>query len=146
MVHSIKRINDLPRFLLPSSKSATSFPTPTLDFLPPFWTTCLPDHSVTIYLFFHSYLQAKGLVEAPACTQLPTHIFLCCDGGTKAPSAGLEMGILTILCAQGCCGWCSLGTCRAAAAPAAWHRLETRDYTSTSRESLNSSLSGWSWW
>lgn len=46
------------------------------------------------------------------------------------------MGILTILCAQGCCGWCSLGTCRAAAAPAAWHRLETRDYTSTSRESL----------
>lgn len=130
------------------------FPPPSLQPASqlPHWTSCLPSElpaslttvSLFIYLFFHSYLQAKGLVEAPACTQLPTHIFLCCDGGTKAPSAGLEMGILTILCAQGCCGWCSLGTCRAAAAPAAWHRLETRDYTSTSRESLNSSLSGWS--
>lgn len=51
------RINDLPRFLLPSSQSAPASQLP--HFLPPFWTTWLPDHSVTVYLFILIF-RAKG--------------------------------------------------------------------------------------
>lgn len=74
-----------------------------LNYLPP-WPQC---HC----LFIHSYLQGKGLVGTPACTQLPTHIFLCCDGGTKAPSAG--DGISRASCvpraAVGAAGWAPVG-------------------------------------
>lgn len=118
-----KIINDLPRFLLPSSQSAPASQLPHL-------TSCLPSELPaslsTVSLFIYPLSSGQRAVGAPACTPLSTHIFLCCDGGTFSR---LGKGNLdSLVSAQGCCG--------AGAAPAAWHTLETKDYTSTSRESL----------
>lgn len=53
------RINDLPRFLLPSSQSAPASQLPHLTSCLPSELPAFPDHSVTIYLFILIF-RAKG--------------------------------------------------------------------------------------
>lgn len=88
-----------------------------LNYLPP-WPQC---H----YLFIHSYLQGKGLVGVPACTQL--HTFSSAEmEEPKHLQQAWRWDLDRLLSAQGCCEGCRLGTSGAGTAPATDWRQEIK--------------------
>lgn len=136
-----KGINDLPHFLLPS-QSAPASQLPHLTSSLPSGTTCLPGHSVTIYLFILNF-RAKGQRGfLPALNCPPT--FLHCDGGSEAAPVDLEMGILA---ASSLLSAAAVGADRAArgavAASAASHTLGIRENEQFQLVTGVAALCGW---
>lgn len=137
------RINDLPRFLLPSSQSAPASQLPHL-------TSCLPSELpgslTTVSLFIYSSLSSGQRAGGGSCLHSITHTdFPLLWWRNQSTFSRLGDGNLdSLLSVQGCCGWCRLGTW--------WGRSSSCSLAQIGDERLNehfqgvtgiASLSGW---